>query len=62
MLLFLKVVDETQMPNPPEATRHHDQENYRSYYPSEPFRITRFTMRHPVSEKDIFKEYKLWGN
>ena len=25
------------------------QENYWSFYPSEPFRITRFTMRHPVS-------------
>ena len=24
------------------------QENYWSFYPSEPFRITRFTMRHPV--------------
>ena len=26
------------------------QENYWSFYPSEPFRITRFTMRHPVIE------------
>ena len=25
------------------------QENYQPFYPSEPFRITRFQMRHPVS-------------
>ena len=24
------------------------QENYQTFYPSEPFRITRFQMRHPV--------------
>ena len=24
------------------------QENYQPFYPSEPFRITRFQMRHPV--------------
>ena len=46
MLLFCKLVDETQMSNPPEATII--QENYWSFYPSEPFRITHFKMRHPV--------------
>ena len=47
MLFFSNLVDETQMSKPPKATRHH-QENYQHFYPSEPFRILRFQMRHPV--------------
>ena len=45
MLLFQKLVDETQMPTTHEATSHHCSQ---SSYPSEPFRIIHFTMRHPV--------------
>ena len=33
------------------------QENYQRLYPSEPFRITRFQMRHPVFEK---KSNQFW--
>ena len=40
------------------------QENYQSFYPSEPFRITRFKMRHPViaimwSAWDVFSKCKV---
>ena len=33
MLLFWKLVDETQMPNPPKATRHHDSRKLLSLLP-----------------------------
>ena len=48
MSFFSKLDDETQKCNPPEATRHHNSRKYLSLYPSEPFRILRFNMRHPV--------------
>ena len=48
MSFFWKLVDETQKCNPPEATRYHNSRKYLSFYPSEPFRILRFNMRHPV--------------
>ena len=42
-------MDETQMSTTPEATSHHNSRNSQSFYPSEPFRISHFTMRHPVA-------------
>ena len=46
---FLKLVDETQMSKPPEATMHHLSKNRcQSFYPSEPFSYVHFTMIHPV--------------
>ena len=48
MLLFWKLVDETQMSTAPKATSHHSSRISQSFYPSEPFRISHFTMRHPV--------------
>ena len=32
------------------------QENYQSFYPSKPFRITRFKMRHPV----LWEGHNIW--
>ena len=48
MLLFWKLVDETQMSTSNEATKHPTSKKCWSFYPSEPFSFTRFTMRHPV--------------
>ena len=33
------------------------QENYHAFYPSEPFRITRFKMRHPVLEDQLLLKF-----
>ena len=35
------------------------QENYHASYPSEPFRITRFKMRHPVEK--VWNIEKIWN-
>jgi hypothetical protein len=51
MLLFWKLVDETQISKPPEPNRHHNSINYESIYPSELFYFAYFNMRHPVKEK-----------
>ena len=52
MLLFKKLVDETQMLKPLEPTR---QENIWSFYTSEPITLDRCTMRHPVENlKEAF--------
>ena len=48
MLLFQKLVDETQISTPPEDTRYHNSRKYWSFYPSEPFRMLNFNMRYPV--------------
>ena len=48
MSFFWKLVDATQKCNPLEAPRHHNSRKYLSFYPSEPYRILRFNMRHPV--------------
>ena len=50
MLLFWNLVNETQISNPPEPAMHHNskKDKYWSFYPSEPFTLYRFTMRHPV--------------
>ena len=45
---FLKLIHKTQISNPPEAASYRDSTKYWSFYPSEPFTFTRFTMRHPV--------------
>ena len=39
------------------------QENYQSFYPSEPFRISHFTMRHPVNMIffDDFIDFTNWA-
>ena len=50
MLLFWKMIDETQISKPPEATIHHDSRNYGPFYPSEPFTFAHFNMRHPVNQ------------
>ena len=50
MLLFWKMIDETQISKPPEATTHHDSRNYGPFYPSEPFTFAHFNMRHPVNQ------------
>ena len=42
------LVDETQMPTSHKATRQHNSKKCWSFYPSEPFIFTRFTMRHTV--------------
>jgi hypothetical protein len=48
MLLFRELGDEIQMPTSLEATSYHSsvQEYSQSFYPSEPFRIPHFTIRH----------------
>ena len=48
MLLFWKLVDETQISKPPEPTTHHIQWNYGSFYPSELIYLFHFNMRYPV--------------
>ena len=61
MLLFRKLVDETQMPTTHETTWHHsfffkksdDPSNPQSSTTSEPFRIIRFNMRHPVCSQKL---------
>ena len=47
MLLFWKLVQQTQTSKPLETTRHHNQ-NYWSFHPSELIYFALFTMRHPV--------------
>ena len=37
------------------------QENYQPFYPSEPFRITRFKMRHPVFADKYTFFTLFWG-
>ena len=50
MLLFWKLVDETQMVKPPELTIYHNSKKYLVLLPlSEPFTLDRSIMRHPVS-------------
>ena len=49
MLLFWELINETQMGKTPEPTRHHNSRI--SFYPSEPFTLDHFTMRHPVYNK-----------
>ena len=46
--LFLKLVHKTQMVKPPKPTNHLDSRKNWSFYPSEPFTLDRYTMRHPV--------------
>ena len=48
MSIFWKLVDEAQMSTTLEAIATIVQENSQSFYSSEPFRISHFTMRHPV--------------
>ena len=49
MLLFWKLVDETQMSKPPKATRHHNSTKLLILLPrSELIYFVFFTMRHPV--------------
>ena len=48
MVLFWKLVDETQISTPPKATRHHNSTKYWFFYPSEPFSYDHFKMIHPV--------------
>ena len=47
---FLKLVDETEIFKPPEATKAGTifQNNHQSFYPSEPFSLVHFNMIHPV--------------
>ena len=45
MLLFQKLVDETHLP---KTLGTIIQENYWSFYPSEPFRMLHIEMRYPV--------------
>ena len=42
------MIDETQMSKAPDVTRHEIQENYWSFYPSEPFTLGHFNVRYPV--------------
>ena len=49
MSFFWKLVDETQMCNPPEATRHHNLIKCWSFCPSEPLTLGHFNVRYPVS-------------
>ena len=41
------------MSTPPEATRHHNSRKLWTLVPSEPFRILRFQMRHPVEYRHV---------
>ena len=48
MLLFWKLVDETQMSHPPEPTRHHKSSKSLIFLPSKPFSFVHFNMINPV--------------
>ena len=57
MLLFCQWWDETHLcPNLLKLLGTLTQENYWSFYPSEPFRIPSFNMRHPVLSCTLNKE------
>ena len=67
MSFFWKLVDETQISKPLEATRHHKSKKYWSFYLSEPFSFDHFTLIHPVfchtSYMLIkFQKRKCWKN
>ena len=64
MLLFWKLVDETQMSKPPEHTRHHDSRKLLILLPLKAIYFSTFQYETPCSWpfKTVFHAPVQWGN
>ena len=61
--LFQNWLMKLKCPNLLKPLETINQENYQPFYPSEPFRITRFQMRHPVLRVThlVLDHFALWS-
>ena len=62
MLLFYKLVQETQMSKPPQATWRHNLTKNLFFYLSEKIQKARFNVRHPVLLVVKKVKHCLWQN
>ena len=62
MFFFKNLLMKIKCPNHLKPLDTIIQENYHTFYPLEPFRITRFKIRHPVYVLTISKFSKLYPN